>query len=179
LLAVSWSPCYRSHPAGEVPPRQPDCDAPCCLRRAPYTLGLRGLAVSGLPLRSLTLWPGDSLTILLMASSMGFRGSVTRPPAIQATGLLALTPAGLPPAEHLRLLWTHMEPSRGRSKRPPPSWSPTGPTPSPPRPRRANHRALDTPSDARLSLRTRTTPRQRWRSRDEHLDPRGGRGRQS
>jgi hypothetical protein len=101
-----------------LPPRRRDPAASARLRRilrpsrAPHTLGLRGLAVSGLPLRSLTLWPGDSLTILLMASSMGFRGSVTLPPAIQATGLLAFTPAGLPPAEHHRLLWTHMEPSR-------------------------------------------------------------------
>jgi len=30
--AVSWSPCRRSHPAGGESPRQPDCDAPCCLR---------------------------------------------------------------------------------------------------------------------------------------------------
>ena len=29
---VSWSPCRRSHPAGRESPRQPDCDAPCCLR---------------------------------------------------------------------------------------------------------------------------------------------------
>src|SRR3990170_8202165 len=29
---VSWSPCRRSHPAGGAPPRQPDCDEPCCLR---------------------------------------------------------------------------------------------------------------------------------------------------
>ena len=28
-------------------------------------------------------------------------------PAIRATGLLALTPAGLTPAEHISLLWTH------------------------------------------------------------------------
>jgi hypothetical protein len=32
LLHVSWSPCRRSHPAGGESPRQPDCDAPCCLR---------------------------------------------------------------------------------------------------------------------------------------------------
>src|SRR5262245_44753494 len=32
LLHVSSSPCRRSHPAGGKSPRQPDCDAPCCLR---------------------------------------------------------------------------------------------------------------------------------------------------
>ena len=32
LLHVSGSPCRRSHPAGGESPRQPDCDAPCCLR---------------------------------------------------------------------------------------------------------------------------------------------------
>jgi hypothetical protein len=43
LLDVSGSPCCRSHPAGVVPPRQPDCDGPCCLR----TLGTR--SASGIP----------------------------------------------------------------------------------------------------------------------------------
>src|SRR5215467_14754025 len=38
--------------------------------------------------------------------SIGFRSSVSFPPAIQATGLLTLTPAGLPPAEHTSLSWT-------------------------------------------------------------------------
>jgi len=35
---------------------------------------------------------------------------VSLPPAIQATGRLALAPAGLAPAEHACLLWTHTEP---------------------------------------------------------------------
>jgi len=38
---------------------------------------------------------------------MGFRYSVSLLPAIQAMGLLAFTPAGLTPAEHASLLWTH------------------------------------------------------------------------
>ena len=59
-------------------------------------------------MRSLPLRPGHSLTILLMALSMGFRGSVSLLPAIQATGRLALAPAGLPPAEHICLSWTHI-----------------------------------------------------------------------
>src|SRR5215469_18804133 len=47
-----------------------------------------------------------------MVLSIGFRSSVSFPPAIQATGLLTLTPAGLPPAEHASLSWT-----RGLSRR--------------------------------------------------------------
>ena len=38
---------------------------------------------------------------------MGFRVLVSRHPAIQATGLLTVTPAGLSPAEHASLRWTH------------------------------------------------------------------------
>src|SRR5207249_1803937 len=50
--------------------------------------------------RSLSLRPGNSLAILMMGLSMGFRVLVSRHPAIQATGRLALAPAGLTPAEH-------------------------------------------------------------------------------
>ena len=104
LLHVSCSPCRRSHPAGGESPRQPDCDDPCGLR-ADRTRSASGvLALSRLPLRSLMLRPGNSLTILPMASSMGSRGSVSLRPAIQATGRLALVPAGLSPTEHV-CLW--------------------------------------------------------------------------
>src|SRR5262249_9741738 len=72
--------------------------------RRKHALSLRGLALSRLPLRSLTLRPGHSLTILLMAWSMGSRGSVSFRPAIQATGRLALVPVGLLPTEHV-CLW--------------------------------------------------------------------------
>ena len=66
-------------------------------------------------MRSLSLRPGNSLTILLMASSMGFRRSVSLPPAIQATGLLALAPAGLTPLLNtFAFLWTHAKPYRFR-----------------------------------------------------------------
>jgi len=41
--------------------------------------------------------------ILLMAWSMGSRGSVSFRPAIQATGRLALVPVGLTPTEHVCL----------------------------------------------------------------------------
>jgi hypothetical protein len=38
---------------------------------------------------------------------MGFRVSVSLHPAIQATGRLTFAPAGLTPAEHTSLRWTH------------------------------------------------------------------------
>src|SRR5208337_3714908 len=66
-------------------------------------LGLRGYSLSGPPLRSLSLRPGDSLTIPWMALSMGFRYSVSLLPAIPATGSLALTLTRLPLAEHASL----------------------------------------------------------------------------
>src|ERR1700730_14303394 len=39
---------------------------------------------------------------------MGFRVSVSLHPAIQATGRLTFAPAGLIPAEHTSLRWTHV-----------------------------------------------------------------------
>ena len=53
-------------------------------------LGLRDASLSGPPLRSLSLRPGNSLTIRPMAWSMGFRVSVSLYPAIQVTGLWLL-----------------------------------------------------------------------------------------
>ena len=38
---------------------------------------------------------------------MGFKVSVSLHPAIQATGPLTFAPAGLIPAEHTSLRWTH------------------------------------------------------------------------
>ena len=77
---------------------------------SPYGWGLdlRGFSLSGPPVRSLSLRPGDSLTSLTDALSMGFRYSVSLLPAIQATGLLILTLASLTPAEHTSLNWTHI-----------------------------------------------------------------------
>jgi hypothetical protein len=40
---------------------------------------------------------------------MGFEVSVSLHPAIVVTGALALTPAGLPPAERASLHWTHKQ----------------------------------------------------------------------
>ena len=51
-----------------------------------WGLGLRGLGLSGPARRSLTLRPGDSLTILSMAWSVGFRALISRRPATPVTG---------------------------------------------------------------------------------------------
>ena len=52
---------------------------------------------------SLALRPGGSLTIHEMALSIGFIHFVSSMNAIQATGLLTVTPVGLPPTEHASL----------------------------------------------------------------------------
>ena len=57
-------------------------------------------------LRSLSLRPDDSLTILKMALSIGFRDSVSLHSAIQATRLLTVTSVGLAPTEHTSFFWT-------------------------------------------------------------------------
>jgi hypothetical protein len=59
---------------------------------------------------SLSLRPGDSLTIPRMALSIGFIRFVSSADAIQATGLLTLAPVGLTPTEHASLRWTHYGP---------------------------------------------------------------------
>ena len=56
---------------------------------------------------SLTLRPGDLLTLLARALSIGFIGFVSSTNAIQATGILTSSPVGLTPAEHACLCWTH------------------------------------------------------------------------
>ena len=48
---------------------------------------------------------------------MGFRVLVSLHPAIQATGRLTFAPAGLIPAEHTSLRWTHKR-SQFRSSKP-------------------------------------------------------------
>ena len=83
-------------------------------------LGLRIFALSGPPPRSLPLRPNDSQSPPRETLSIGFRILVSPHPAIQATGLLILTPAGLSPAEHASLRWTH-----NRTCGFPPSGSPT------------------------------------------------------
>jgi hypothetical protein len=59
---------------------------------------------------SLSLRPGDLLTIPKMALSVGFIRFVSSTDATQAKGLLTFTPVGLPPTEHVCLSWTHSLP---------------------------------------------------------------------
>ena len=69
-------------------------------------LGFWGFRFSRPYLRSLSLRPDDSLTILKMALSTGFGDSVSLHSAIQATRLLTVTSVGLPPTEHTSFSWT-------------------------------------------------------------------------
>jgi hypothetical protein len=59
---------------------------------------------------SRALRPGDSLTLLPRALSIGFIRFVSSTDAIHATGLLTLTPVGLTPTEQASLRWTHWVP---------------------------------------------------------------------
>ena len=90
----SRSTCPRHRAVALTPPECPAasarCDGPCGLRLSTMRLGLRGCSLSGPPLRSLTLRPDDSLTILPMAWSVGFRVSVSLHPATRVTGLWLL-----------------------------------------------------------------------------------------
>src|ERR1700674_4829652 len=54
------------------------------------------------------LRPDGSLTILSMASSIGFQDSVSFLLTIQATGFLTVALVGLPPTEYASLRWTHL-----------------------------------------------------------------------
>src|SRR6056297_890726 len=97
-----------------VAPTPPECPAAsAALRRSMLPspsgcrLGLRVFALSGPPLRSLALRPGDSPTIPRMTVSMGFRSVGFAPACHPSYGGSALPPAGLTPAEHIGLFWTH------------------------------------------------------------------------
>ena len=93
-------------------PHQSDCDTPCCLRPKAEGSASGAYFLSRPPVGSLALRPGDSLTIPKMALSIGFISFVSSTDAIQATGLLTLTPVGLTPTEHASLRWTHSLPKK-------------------------------------------------------------------
>jgi len=68
-----------------------------------------------------------------MALSIGFRSSLSFPPAIQATGPLTLAPVGLSPTEHASLCWTHIHISCSTNHQSKcANWAPAaaGPTPA-------------------------------------------------
>jgi len=107
--SCSACPCHRA--VATTPPKwiTVSISFQSSMLPSPYgcRLGLQGFSLSGPPVRSLSLRPGNSLTSPRIALSMGFRCSVSLQSAIQATGLLTLTPTGLTPAEHASLNWTH------------------------------------------------------------------------
>ena len=88
-------------------PHRSGCGNPWCLRLKAVGSASGVYKLSGPPVGSLALWPGDSLTIPKMALSIGFTCFVSSTRAIQATGLLTLAPVGLTPTEHASLRWTH------------------------------------------------------------------------
>ncbi len=106
LLGVSLSPCCRFHPAEVKVPHRSDFGTPCCLRpmEAGSAFGstlFRGhIAFTFITARRLVASPRETLSI-------SFRTLVSRRPVIQTTGLLTFAPAGLPPAEHTSLHWSH------------------------------------------------------------------------
>src|SRR5579859_5287749 len=106
--SCSTCPCHRA-----APTTPPECrDVLVSPRHAmlpsPDTrgLGLRSFILSRPPVGSLSLRPGDSLTIPRMALSVGFIRFVSSTDATQATGLLTLALVGLTPTEHASLRWT-------------------------------------------------------------------------
>ena len=107
----SCSTCPGHRAVAPTPPEGPAASA--ALRRSlmpspsGWGLGLRGYSLSGPPVRSLTLRPGDSPAIPKMTVSMGFRTFGFPPACHPCYGASALTPAGLTPAEHISLFWTH------------------------------------------------------------------------
>src|SRR5262249_59334476 len=88
-------------------PHQPTRDDLCGLRLTTEGSASGADTLSGPPVRSLSLRPGDSLTIPRMASSMGFRTFGFPPACHSSDGALALTPVGLTPTEHASLRWAH------------------------------------------------------------------------
>ena len=106
LLGVSLSPCCCFHPAEVEVPHRSDFGTPCCLRPTEAGSALRSRpfeATSAFTLvtaRRLVASPRETLSI-------GFRTLVSLRPAIRTTGRLTFAPAGLSPAEHTSLYWTH------------------------------------------------------------------------
>jgi len=100
-------PCCRYHPA-EVNNRV----SQFAVIHAVFTLRMRarpsGQSLSGPPYAFTFVAAWQLVIILLMIVSIGFRISVSLYPAIRTTWLLTLAMAGLSPAEHTRLNWTHI-----------------------------------------------------------------------
>jgi hypothetical protein len=106
LLDTPLSPCCPYHPA-EVVCRLSQFAPHHVAFARPKRARPSELILSRPPVGSLSLRPGDSLTIPRMALSVGFRRLVSSAPATQATGFPTFTPVGLSPTECASLSWTH------------------------------------------------------------------------
>src|SRR6202521_4493479 len=106
LLGMPLLPCCRFHPAEVEMPHRSDFGTPCCLRptEAGSALGFTPFEATFtftvVTARQLVVSPRETLSI-------GFRILISLHPAIRTTGRLTFSPAGLPPAEHTSLTWTH------------------------------------------------------------------------
>ena len=90
-------------------PHQSVCETSCCLR--PTIVGSAfGVILSRPPMGSLSLRPGDSLTVPRTALSVGFIRFVSSTNATQATGFRLFPRWDSPPTEHASLRWTHYGP---------------------------------------------------------------------
>ena len=79
----------------------------CCLHPEQRDSTPRVMSFSKLPMRSLSLRPGYSLTILLMALSIDSNSSVSLPIAIQATEFWFLLWWVISPLNISYLIWTY------------------------------------------------------------------------
>ena len=95
-----------NHPAGATHRVIRLYDGSCSLRPHGCGLGLRAAPFRG-HLAFTFVTARQLAPIPKMRLSRGFRVSVSLRPALPATGLPILTPAGLSPAEHISLSWTH------------------------------------------------------------------------
>ena len=92
-------------------PHRSDFGIPCCLRPTEAGSALRSTLFEAtftftvVTARRLVVSPRETLSI-------GFRILISLHPAIQTTGRLTFAPAGLPPAEHTSLNWTHSRTAR-------------------------------------------------------------------
>ncbi|CAD6561311.1 hypothetical protein LMG28727_07392 [Paraburkholderia kirstenboschensis] len=121
--SCSACPCHRA--VASTPPKWNSRIGQISATHAAFALTVAGSAFGSLHFRGhihVHLHYGPmTRTSPRRRSSIGFRVLVSRHPAIQATELLTSTPAGLSPAEHASLSWTH-----NRTCRSPASGSRTG-----------------------------------------------------
>src|SRR4029450_905963 len=107
LLDMPLSPCCPYPPRRSDMSRQSVCATPCSLRPTIEGSASGQIFFSRPPLGSRMLRPGDSLTVPRTALSVGFIRFVSSANATQATGIPTIAHAGLSPAEHASLRWSH------------------------------------------------------------------------